>query len=181
MFFPVAVFAISSALATIIMLAISFKFFSWYKASNHKTHIVLFYAIGTLTLAISIAEDAGTKLLMVQIIQEKTIQGSPLETAFLYKSSEKYDGQIVYKEVKSDVTILYVVPNSLLDLYNMLNSIIIPIGFGFRWIASTMLLRNLYRKVTRIPISFWIILSTPLIIYLIGKMPGFFAGESPLE
>src|SRR6476469_7767922 len=60
----------------------------------------------------------------------------------------------------------------------MLNSIIIPIGFGFRWIASTMLLRNLYRKVTKIPISFWIILSIPLIIYLIGKMPGFFAGES---
>ena len=172
------VFAISSTLATIIMIAISFKFFSWYKASKYKTHIVLFYAIGTLTLAISIAEDAGTKLLMVQIIQEKTIQGSPLETAFLYKSSEKYDGQIVYKEVKSDVTILYVVPNSLLDLYNMLNSIIIPIGFVFRWIASTMLLRNLYRKMTKIPISFWIILSIPLIIYLIGKMPGFFAGES---
>ena len=45
------VFAISSTLATIIMIAISFKFFSWYKASKYKTLIVLFYAIGTLTLA----------------------------------------------------------------------------------------------------------------------------------
>ena len=136
------------------MIAISIKFFSWYKASNHKTHIVLFYAIAALTLAISIAEDAGTKLLMVQIIQEKTNEGTPLETAFVYKSSEKYEGQIVYKEVKSDVTTLYVVPNSLLGYYNLLNSIIIPIGFVFRWITSTMLLRNLYKKRPNFPFPF---------------------------
>src|SRR5215210_6910207 len=58
--------------ATIIMGIISFKFFSWYKASNYKTPIVLFYAIAALTLALSIGEDAGTKLLMVNVIQEKT-------------------------------------------------------------------------------------------------------------
>ncbi|HYO06383.1 MAG TPA: hypothetical protein VER14_05325, partial [Phototrophicaceae bacterium] len=53
------VFAVSSLFATIIMGIISFKFFSWYKASNYKTPIVLFYAIAALTLAFSIGEDAG--------------------------------------------------------------------------------------------------------------------------
>ncbi|MGN6349210.1 MAG: ATP-binding protein, partial [Candidatus Nitrosocosmicus sp.] len=172
------VFAISSILATIIMGAISIKFFSWYKASNYKSHIVLFYAIAALTLSASIAEDAFTKIMMVNIIQEKTLEGTHLETSFLYKDSKKYNGQIIYKEVKSDVTTLYIVPNSLIDTYNLLNSIVIPIGFVFRWIASTMLLRNIYQKITKLPISFWIILSIPLIIYLIGKLPGFFAGES---
>jgi signal transduction histidine kinase len=172
------VFAISSILATIIMSIISIKFFSWYKASNYKSHIVLFYAIAALTLSASIAEDAITKLLMVNLIQEKTKVGTQPETSFLYKDSKKYDGQIIYKEVNSNITTLYIVPNSLIDSYNLLNSIVIPIGFVFRWIASTMLLRNVYQKITKLPLSFWIILSIPLIIYLIGKMPGFFAGES---
>jgi signal transduction histidine kinase len=172
------VFAISSILATVIMGAISIKFFSWYKASNYKSHIVLFYAIAALTLSASIAEDAVTKIMMVNIIQEKTLEGTHLENSFLYKDSKKYNGQIIYKEVKPDVTTLYIVPNSLLDTYNLLNSTVIPIGFVFRWIASTMLLRNVYQKITKIPISYWIILSTPLIIYLVGKLPGFFAGES---
>ena len=106
-FFSRTVFAISSLFATIIMAIISFKFFSWYKASNYKTPIVLFYAIAALTLAISIGEDAGTKLLMVNVIQEKTQAGVQAGSSFLYKSSDKYDGQIIYKEVKSDTTTLY--------------------------------------------------------------------------
>jgi signal transduction histidine kinase len=177
-FFSRTVFAISSLFATIIMAIISFKFFSWYKASNYKTPIVLFYAIAALTLAISIGEDAGTKLLMVNVIQEKTQAGVQAGSSFLYKSSDKYDGQIIYKEVKSDTTTLYIVPNSFLELYNYLNSIVLPVGFVFRWIASTMLLRNVYQRIAKLPLSLWIILLIPLIIYLIGKMPGFFSGES---
>jgi len=76
-FFSRTVFAVSSIFATIIMLAISLKFFSWYKASNYKTPVVLFYAIAALTLAFSIGEDAGTKLLMVNVIQEKSPEGAP--------------------------------------------------------------------------------------------------------
>ncbi len=177
-FFSRTVFAISSIFATLIMAVISFKFFSWYKASNYKTPIVLFYAIAALTLAISIGEDAGTKLLMVNVIQEKSPGGANTESSFIYKSSQKYDGQIIYKEVKSDTTTLYIIPNSFLDLYNYLNSIVLPVGFVFRWIASTMLLRNIYQRISKLPLSLWIILLIPLIIYLIGKMPGFFSGES---
>ena len=177
-FFSRTVFAVSSIFATIIMGTISFKFFSWYKASNYKTPIVLFYAIAALTLAFSIGEDAGTKLLMVNVIQEKTPLGTPTESSFLYSESEEYNGQIVYKEVTSDITTLYIIPDSHLELYNYLNSIVLPIGFAFRWIASTMLLRSIYQKITKLPLSLWIILFLPLIFYLIGKMPGFFSGES---
>ena len=176
--FSRTVFAVSSIFATIIMGAISFKFFSWYKASNYKTPIILFYAIAALTLAFSIGEDAGTKLLMVNVIQEKTPIGMSTDSSFLYSESEKYHGQIIYKEVKSDITTLYIIPDSHLELYNYLNSIVLPIGFVFRWIASTMLLRNIYQRITKLPLSLWIILFLPLIFYLIGKMPGFFSGES---
>src|SRR5919112_2236324 len=41
-----------------------------------------------------------------------------------------------------------------------------------------MLLRNVYQRVSKLPISVWIILFLPLAFYLIGKMPGFFSGES---
>jgi signal transduction histidine kinase len=177
-FFSRTVFAVSSIFATIIMLAISLKFFSWYKASNYKTPVVLFYAIAALTLAFSIGEDAGTKLLMVNVIQEKSPDGALTGSSFLYTSSEKYDGQLIFKEVKSDITTLYIIPNPYLELYNYLNSIVLPLGFVFRWIASTMLLRNIYQRVSKLPISIWIILFLPLILYLIGKMPGFFSGES---
>lgn len=95
------------------MGAISIKFFSWNKSSNYKSHIVLFYAIAALMLSASIAEDAVTKIMMVNIIQEKTLEGTHLETSFLYKDSKKYNGQIIYKEVKSNVTTLYIIPNSL--------------------------------------------------------------------
>jgi hypothetical protein len=61
-----SVFAISSTLATIIMGVIAFKFFSWYKLSYCKNFTILFYGFAALTLALSIAEDASTKLLMVQ-------------------------------------------------------------------------------------------------------------------
>src|SRR5215210_2599977 len=124
-FFARTVFAVSSRFATIIMGIISFKFFSWYKASNYKTPIVLFYAIAALTIAFSIGEDAGTKLLMVNVIQEKTPIGATTDSSFLYSESEKYDGQLIFKEVKSDITTLYIIPNPYLELYNYLNSTVL--------------------------------------------------------
>lgn len=174
-----AVFAASSALATIIMIILTYKFFSWYKASKYKNAIVLFYALATLTLACSIAEDASTKLLMINnyfIREDNPVNG--YGSSFQYKQSDEFKGQIIFIQSGDLGTNYFVIPNELLDLYNYLNSIILPVGFVFRWIASTMLLRNIYKMVDSIPISFWIILSLPLILYIIGKTPGFFSGES---
>jgi nitrogen-specific signal transduction histidine kinase len=173
------IFTASSLLATVIMLVIAFKFFSWYRASKFKNPIVLFYALAALTLACSIFEDASTKLLMVQIIYEGPIPDNQVVgSSFQYKGSEKYDGQVVFVETKLDETALFIIPQSYLELYNYLNSIILPVGFIFRWVASTMLLRDIYKKIGTLPIYLWIIISLPLVLYLIGKMPGFFSGES---
>ena len=172
------VFAVSSILATIIMGVISFKFFSWFKLSDYKNLTVLFYGIAALTLGASIAEDAGTKLLMVREAEEKTVPGEPIQSSFLYESSDKYDGQIIRKEVNPDTTAFLIMPNSNLEYYNLLNSTVLPIAFVFRWIASTTLLRDAYKRLGKLPLAFWIILSLPLILYLVGKAPGFFYGES---
>jgi hypothetical protein len=56
------------------MGVISFEFFSWYRSSEYKNFTVLFYGIAALTLGASIAEDAGTKLLMVQEVAKKRLQ-----------------------------------------------------------------------------------------------------------
>jgi hypothetical protein len=173
-----SVFAISSILATIIIGIISFKFFSWYKSSEYKNFTVLFYGIAALTLGASIAEDVGTKLLMVQEVKENTSPGEVIQSTFQYKASDKYDAEVIRKEVNPDTTSFLIIPNSSLEFYNLLNSTVLPIAFVFRWIASTTLLRGAYQMVGKLPLSFWIILSLPLILYLVGKMPGFFYGES---
>jgi hypothetical protein len=177
-FLASSVFAISSALATFIMGVIAFKFFTWYKLSYSKNFTILFYGFAALTLALSIAEDASTKLLMVQVVYEDTPEGVPIGSSFLYEASEKYGGEIIRKEVNGNTTTLLILPDSNKEYYNLLNSTVLPIAFVFRWIASTMLLRNSYQKIGKLSLFFWIILSLPLILYLVGKMPGFFSGES---
>lgn len=172
------IFAISSITASIILGLITYKLFSWYRLSKFKNLVILLYGIAAFTLASSILEDAGTKLLLVQVMEEKSPLGSVTESYFLYEPSEKYDGEIVYKVVNPDTTLLYIIPNSSLIYYNLLNSTVLPIAFVFRWIASTTLLRSLYQRVGKLSLFLWIILSLPLVFYLIGKAPGFLSGES---
>ena len=173
------VFGVSSVLATIIMGIMTLKFFSWYRSSSNKKNLtLLLYGLAALTLAMSIAEDAATKLLMIDIVHERSPPWVIPKSSFLYKHSSKYNGEIEYKVVDPNTTTLYLLPNSNLMLYNLLNSIVLPVGFMFRWMASVVLLRSIYHKMGKMPLSFWIILSLPLIFYLIGKMPGFFSGES---
>jgi hypothetical protein len=157
---------------------IACKFFSWYKLSYGKNFTILFYGFAALTLALSIGEDASTKLLMIQVVNEETPPGAAIESSFLYKPSEKYNSEIERKQVSPDTTTLLILPEANKEYYNLLNSTVLPIAFVFRWIASTMLLRSSYQKVGKISLFFWIILSLPLILYLVGKMPGFLSGES---
>ena len=173
------IFGVSSILATIIMGIMTLKFFSWYRSSTNKKNLtLLLYGLAALTLAMSIAEDAATKLLMIQVVYEKSAPGAIPKSSFLYKHSDKYNAEIEYKVVGPKTTTLYLLPKSNLMYYNLLNSIVLPVGFAFRWMASVVLLRSVYHRLAKMPLSFWIILSLPLIFYLIGKMPGFFSGES---
>jgi hypothetical protein len=177
-FLSPAVFAVSSIAACVVLGIISFKFFSWYKLSNNKNLTVLLYGLAAITLAISIAEDVGTKLLMIQVIQEKSPPGAVTQSIFVYKPSKKYNADIEYKVVNPHTTTLYLLPNSNLAVYNYLNSIVLPIAFVFRWFGSIALLRSFYQRIGKLPVSFWIVLSLPLILYLVGKIPGFTSGES---
>ena len=72
-----------------------------------------------------------------------------------------------HKLVNQHTTALFILPNSNLIYYNLLNSIVLPIGFVFRWV----LLQNFYKRMVKLLLSFWIVLSLPMI----GKMPGFIA------
>lgn len=157
----------------------TFKFFSWYKLSSNKKNLTLLvYGIAALTLAISIAEDAAVKLLMIEVeTQEKSLQGAVSKSSFLYKQSNKYNAEIEYKVVNPNATTLYFLPNSNPMYCNLLNSIVLLVGFVFRWMAYVVL-RSIYHRIGKMPLWFWTILSLPLIFYLIGKMPGFFSGES---
>ena len=86
------IFAISSITASIILGLITYKLFSWYRLSKYKNLVILLYGIAAFTLASSILEDAGTKLVLVQVMEEKSPPGSVTESYFLYEQSEKYDG-----------------------------------------------------------------------------------------
>src|SRR5215207_4965546 len=133
-----SIFAVSSISASIIMGMLSFKFLSWYRLS-YRNLMVLLYGIAAITTAISIAEDAGVKILFINVIEEKSPAGTLPQSDFLYETDEKYGGEIQYKVVNRDVTTLLVVPTENDKLYDSLN--------------------------------LWTIMSLPLILYLIGKMP----------
>jgi hypothetical protein len=163
------VYATSSILATIIMGIISFKFFTWYK-QNKRNFMILFYGLATAALATSLIEDIGTKLFMVQVVEEKTLPGAIPESSFSYKINEKYHAEIEYKVVNPHATTIWIVPTSILNLDNSLNYITV-FPWIFTWLAVATLLRQYYQSVTigRLPLKFWIILSIPLILYLVGS------------
>jgi hypothetical protein len=172
------VLAISSIVASIIMTVISIKFFSWYGLSNFKNFTILCYAVAAILLATSIAQEGVSKLLLIEVVNEPTPPGATIQSTFLYEPSDKYNGEIEYKVVGPHTTTLYILPSSNQALYVGLASTVIPIAFVFRWLASTTLLRSFHQTVGKLPPSLWIILSLPLVFYLVGKMPGFFSGES---
>jgi hypothetical protein len=173
------VLAVSSIVASIIMGAISFKFFSWYKLSNYKNFTILCYAVAAILIATSIAQEGFNKLLLIQVVQEPTPPGATIKSTFLYKSSDKYNGQIEYKVVGPHTTTLYILPNSYQALWDI--GSVIPIAFVFRWLASTALLRSFYQTIGKLPTSYWIILSLPLVFYFIGKISVDWTGEASWE
>jgi hypothetical protein len=72
------IFAVSSVTGSIVLGLITYKLFSWYRLSKYKNLVILLYGIAAFTLALSILEDAGTKLLLVQIIEEKSPPGATI-------------------------------------------------------------------------------------------------------
>jgi signal transduction histidine kinase len=164
-----SVYVIASIGASAIMGIISFKFFSWYKL-NKRNFMVLFYGLAAATFAIAIAEDAYTKLMFVHVVEEESAPNATPQASFIYETFEKYHGEIQYKVVNPVTTTLWVLPSSLVSLKNSLDYLA-ALPYIFTWLAVATLLRKYYQSIRpgKFPIKFWIMLSIPLVLYLVGS------------
>src|SRR5918996_388720 len=145
-----SIFAISSISASIIMGILSFKFLSWYR-SSYRNLMVLLYGIAAITTAISIAEDAGVKILLINVVEEKSPAGTIPQSNFVYETDEKYRSEIQYKVVNRDVTTLLVVPTENVELYDSLNLWPITLSFIFRWAGTSTLLYHYFQRIGNRP------------------------------
>jgi hypothetical protein len=154
---------------SIIMGIISFKFFSWYKL-NKLNFMVLFFGLATATFAIAMIEEGYTKLILIYVLEEKSPPGAAPYASFIYLDSEKYKGEIQYKVVNPDITLLWILPSSLVSLKNGLDYLV-ALPYVFTWLAVATLLRQYYKSLKRgkFPVAFWIVLAIPLALYLIGS------------
>jgi hypothetical protein len=100
--------------------------------------VVLFFGIATATFGFSILEDAYTKLILVQVVEEKSPPGVIPQSYFLYKTVEKYHGEVEFKVVNPSTTILWIVPTSQLALDNELNYLTV-FPYLFTWLAVAAL------------------------------------------
>ncbi len=169
------VFSLSTIVSSGIMIIIGFKFFSWYKVSRDRdknTHrLLLICGLAAASLAAAMAFDAGSKMLLVRVVEEESPPGSISQDMFIYKNDEKYQGDVQYKVVKPDTTTVYVVPSSLKIIYSYLNGWIpITVSFVFTWAITTMQLRQYYQqRVDKMPVTLLILLTIPLVLYMIGR------------
>jgi len=169
------VFSLSTIVSTGIMIIIGFKFFSWYKVSRDKDkdtrRLLLICGLAAASLAAAMAFDAGSKMLLVRVVEEESPPGAMPLDMFIYKNDEKYQGDVQYKVVKPDATTVYIVPSSIKLIYTYLNGWIpITVSFVFTWAITTMLLRQYYnQRVGKMPTTLLILLTVPLVLYMIGR------------
>ena len=163
---------IASTGAGIILSVISFKFFSWFRTSNRNV-MVLLYGLAAASLALSITIDAADKILLQQVVEEKSPKGAVPESSWIYKSFDKYQGQVQYKVVNPETTTQYVVPDSMKALHKFLVYLVSNPPYILTWAATLMLLRQFYLSNygpgSKFPIKYWILLSVPLVLYVIGS------------
>lgn len=163
---------IASTGAGIILGVISFKFFSWFRTSNRNV-MVLLYGLAAASLALSITIDAADKILLQQVVEEKSPKGAVPESSWIYKSFDKYQGQVQYKVVNPETTTQYVVPDSMKALHKFLVYLVSNPPYILTWAATLMLLRQFYLSNygpgSKFPIKYWILLSVPLVLYVIGS------------
>ena len=163
---------IASTGAGIILGVISFKFFSWFRTSNRNV-MVLLYGLAAASLAMSITIDAADKILLQQVVEEKSPKGAVPESSWIYKSFDKYQGQVQYKVVNPETTTQYVVPDSMKALHKFLVYLVSNPPYILTWAATLMLLRQFYLSNygpgSKFPIKYWILLSVPLVLYVIGS------------
>jgi hypothetical protein len=164
--------AITSGFATIILGAFAYKFAKWYKLSNKKL-VVLLYFLTVLSLAIMIAADLALKYVITTTVEESA-PGEVSREDFIYRDFE--GGELLKQDIEPDYTISYIVPLQFLAAWQILNNYPGLFSFIFRWGATSITLnqynRNRNKRINQA--VFWAMISIPLIIYLLGRSPDLF-------
>jgi hypothetical protein len=158
---------ISSMTATAILIAIGFKFFSWYK-TNYKNYLMLLFGLLAVGMIISLVGDNINELLLTKTISEKSPQGSVSKAYFLYKENKKYGGEIQYQIVNPEKTTVLVRPTSSQSLSHLTTTLTSYPHNIFRWFSVVLLLYYYYYFKTE-RTRFWILTAIPLLLYLIGS------------
>jgi hypothetical protein len=162
--------AITSGFATIILGAFAYKFAKWYRLSDKKL-VVLLYFLTVLTLAIMIAADLALKYVITTTV-EASAPGEISREKFLYKDFE--GGELVKQDIEPNYTISYIVPLQFLAAWQILNNYPGMLSFIFRWGATGVTLHH-YNQNKRINRAIlWALISIPLILYLVGRSPDLF-------
>jgi hypothetical protein len=77
------------------------------------------------------------------------------------------------QEIGLETTKTYLVPNEYKEAYSWYTGLIPNIfSFLFRWAAASVALRQYHHKMAKI--TFWCLISLPMIFYLIGRAPDIF-------
>ena len=164
--------AITSGFATIILGAFAYKFAKWYKLSNKKL-VVLLYFLTVLSLAIMIATDLALKYVITTTVEESA-PGEVSREDFIYRDFE--GGELLKQDIEPDYTISYIVPLQFLAAWSILNNWPGLFSFIFRWGATGITLnqynRNRNKRINQV--VFWAMISIPLIIFVLGKSPDLF-------
>jgi hypothetical protein len=164
--------AITSGFATIILGAFAYKFAKWYKLSNKKL-VVLLYFLTVLSLAIMIATDLALKYVITTTVEESA-PGEVSREDFIYRDFE--GGELLKQDIEPDYTISYIVPLQFLAAWQILNNWPGLFSFIFRWGATAITLnqynRNRNKRINQV--VFWAMISIPLIIFVLGKSPDLF-------
>ena len=159
--------AITSVFAVIIMIAFAFRILRWYKYSDRRG-LILLYFLTALSIAIMIATDFSVKF-MVATTVEVSAPDAVSQEKFLYKNMP--EGQLLKQDIEPAHTISYIVPLQFLAAWRILNNYPGLVSLLLRWGATSLTLCH-YKKYKRLNKAiFWILISVPAILLFKGQLP----------
>ncbi len=159
---------ITSCFAVIILGAFAYKILRWYRRSNRR-FIVLLYFLTAASISIMLASDFAVKFMVTYRVEEST-HGEISREEFLYQRNA--EGELVKRDIEPDYTTSYFVPIALVPAWAFLNNYPGLISLLLRWGATTYTLNifNLeHRRINNI--LFWTLVILPIAIFVLGQLP----------
>jgi hypothetical protein len=159
---------ITSVFAIAILGAFAFKILKWYVLNGRKL-IVLLYFLTAASLAIMIASDLAVKFLITYRV-EASPPGEISREEVLYRDTD--EGELIKKDIEPDYTTSYIILAASLPAWSFLNNYPGMVSLLLRW-GTTSYTLNRYNKEGRRmnTVVFWVLVSLPIVIYLLGKSP----------